>query len=110
MDETEHPYTIDMTNKDVRITNHYYENDFTSALFSAIHEGGHAIYEQDIPDSLEGTGLNVAASMAIMNLNQDFMKISLERVENLVIIYIMNQLSNLKNSLKEFQKEQFYKA
>ena len=65
MDETEHPYTLDMTNKDVRITNHYYENDFTSALFSAIHEGGHALYEQDIPDLLEGTGLNVASSMAV---------------------------------------------
>ena len=66
---------------------------------------GHAIYEQDIPDSLEGTGLNVAQlQWQFMNLNQDFMKISLERVENLAIIYIMNQLSNLKGSLKEFQK------
>ena len=54
-----------MSNKDVRITNHYYLNDFTSAMFSAIHEGGHGIYEQNIPDYLEGTGLNVAASMAI---------------------------------------------
>ena len=65
MDETEHPYTLDMSNKDVRITNHYYLNDFTSAMFSAIHEGGHAIYEQDIPDSLDGTGINKATSMAI---------------------------------------------
>ena len=65
MDETEHPYTLDMSNKDVRITNHYYLNDFTSAMFSAIHEGGHGIYEQNLPDSLEGTGLNTAASMAI---------------------------------------------
>ena len=65
MDETEHPYTLDMSNKDVRITNHYYLNDFTSAMFSAIHEGGHGIYEQNLPDSLEVTGLNTAASMAI---------------------------------------------
>lgn len=65
MDESEHPYTLDMTNKDVRLTNHYYLNDFTSAMFSAIHEGGHGIYEQNIPDYLEGTGLNKASSMAI---------------------------------------------
>ena len=65
MDETEHPYTTNMTNKDVRITNHYYENNLLSAIYSAIHEGGHGIYEQNIPDSLQGTNLDTAASMSI---------------------------------------------
>ena len=65
MDKTEHPYTTNMTNKDVRITNHYYENNLLSAIYSAIHEGGHGIYEQNIPDSLQGTNLDTAASMSI---------------------------------------------
>lgn len=65
MDETMHPFTTDFGNKDVRITNHYYENEFRSALFSCLHEGGHGIYEQDIPDELEGTLLDGGASMGI---------------------------------------------
>ncbi|MCY6372786.1 carboxypeptidase M32 [Clostridium ganghwense] len=65
IDESIHPFTINFGNKDVRITTHYYENDFRSALFSCIHEGGHAIYEQNITDTLKGTMLGKGASMGI---------------------------------------------
>jgi carboxypeptidase Taq len=65
LDESTHPFTIEFNNKDARITTHYYENDFRSALFSCIHEGGHAIYEQDIPDELGGTMLGSGVSMGI---------------------------------------------
>lgn len=65
IDESVHPFTINFGNRDVRITTHYYEDDFRSALFSSIHEGGHAIYEQDIPDELIGTGLATGVSMGI---------------------------------------------
>jgi carboxypeptidase Taq len=45
LDPTEHPFTIG-SGDDTRITTHYYENDPRPALFSCIHEGGHALYEQ----------------------------------------------------------------
>jgi carboxypeptidase Taq len=47
IDETEHPFTTGYYD-DVRITTHYYENKFASAIFSMLHEGGHAIYEQNL--------------------------------------------------------------
>lgn len=50
MKETEHPYTTNLHNQDVRLTNHYYEDNFISAIFSTIHEAGHGIYEQNIDD------------------------------------------------------------
>lgn len=65
IDESTHPFTTNFGNKDVRITTHYYENDFRSALFSCIHEGGHGIYEQNIDDNLKGTMLATGASMGI---------------------------------------------
>lgn len=110
MDETEHPYTIDMTNKDVRITNHYYENDFTSALFSAIHEGGHAIYEQDIPDSLEGTGLNVAASMAIHESQSRFYENIIGKSREFSNYLYNESVKQFKGQFEGVSKEQFYKA
>ena len=65
LDESVHPFTIEFNNKDVRITTNYHEDDFRSALFGTIHEGGHAIYEQAIDDNLKGTLLGSGASMGI---------------------------------------------
>jgi carboxypeptidase Taq len=47
IDETEHPFTTGYYD-DVRITTHYYPNRFTSSIFSIMHEGGHALYEQNL--------------------------------------------------------------
>ena len=47
IDETEHPFTTGYYD-DVRITTHYYENDMASSLFSILHEGGHAVYDQNL--------------------------------------------------------------
>ena len=47
IDETEHPFTTGYYD-DVRITTHYYPNRFASSIFSILHEGGHALYEQNL--------------------------------------------------------------
>ncbi|UCE16711.1 MAG: carboxypeptidase M32 [Candidatus Bathyarchaeota archaeon] len=47
IDETEHPFTTGYYD-DVRITTHYYENKITSAIFSTLHEAGHALYDQNL--------------------------------------------------------------
>ncbi len=47
IDETEHPFTNGYYD-DVRITTHYYEDQFASSVFSVLHEAGHAIYEQNL--------------------------------------------------------------
>ena len=48
LDEAEHPFTTGYYS-DVRITTHYYPNKFSSSIYSVMHEGGHALYEQGIP-------------------------------------------------------------
>ena len=47
IDETEHPFTSGYY-EDVRITTHYYEDNFASSIFSVLHEAGHALYEQNL--------------------------------------------------------------
>jgi carboxypeptidase Taq len=47
VDETEHPFTTGYYD-DVRITTHYYPDNFTSSIFSVLHETGHALYEQNL--------------------------------------------------------------
>ena len=47
-DLSAHPFTRNFNSCDVRITTRINENDFTSMLWSCIHEGGHALYEQGL--------------------------------------------------------------
>ncbi len=63
--ESEHPFTTNLHNSDVRITTHYYKNNLESALFSTIHESGHAIYELNISDDLSLTPIGVGTSMGM---------------------------------------------
>ncbi|WP_035357408.1 carboxypeptidase M32 [Acholeplasma granularum] len=60
-----HPFTSNFSTYDVRITTRYLENSIESAIFSTIHEMGHAIYEQNINPDLNGTYLATGASMGI---------------------------------------------
>lgn len=63
--ETEHPYTTNFHNCDVRFTNHFYKNNLESAIFSTIHEGGHSIYEFGIADEITMTPIGTGVSMGM---------------------------------------------
>ncbi len=49
---TEHPFTEQFGQNDVRVTTKYIETNFISNMYSVIHEGGHAIFGQNIPDEV----------------------------------------------------------
>ncbi|MBQ7364290.1 MAG: carboxypeptidase M32 [Clostridia bacterium] len=49
---TEHPFTTNFGPCDVRVTTHYYEDNFISNIFSTLHEGGHAMFMQNEPDEV----------------------------------------------------------
>ncbi|HDP35054.1 MAG TPA: carboxypeptidase M32 [Candidatus Hydrogenedentes bacterium] len=64
-DKSAHPFTTNFSIGDVRITTRLNERDLFSALFSSIHECGHALYEQGFPPEDEGTILAEAPSLGI---------------------------------------------
>lgn len=63
--ESMHPFTLNLNPYDVRITSHFYEDMLLSSVYSTIHEGGHALYEQDIDKKLSGTIAGTGVSMGI---------------------------------------------
>ncbi|RBP89050.1 carboxypeptidase Taq [Cytobacillus firmus] len=65
LDETVHPFATGLNPGDVRVTTKYDETDFRTAVFGTIHEGGHALYEQNISPDLVGTPLCSGTSMGI---------------------------------------------
>jgi carboxypeptidase Taq len=64
LDETEHPFTGGYYD-DVRITTHYYPDNFASSIFSVLHETGHALYEQGLPQQWKYEPSGSGCSMGI---------------------------------------------
>ena len=65
LDFSTHPFTTSFGLGDVRITTHLRENDLAAGLFGAIHETGHALYEQGFSPVLADTLLANGASGAV---------------------------------------------
>jgi carboxypeptidase Taq len=65
LDKTQHPFCTKFAAGDVRITTRVRENDLGDALFSTLHEAGHAIYEQGVNPAYEGTPLGSGVSAGV---------------------------------------------
>ena len=63
LDETTHPFMTSISHGDLRITTRYEPEDLSFALFSALHEGGHAIYEAGVPAALRRGPIGHPASL-----------------------------------------------
>lgn len=64
-DISEHPFTTNFSSKDVRVTTRIDEHDFGNMTWSCIHEGGHALYEQGLPEDQYGLPLGEYCSLSI---------------------------------------------
>jgi carboxypeptidase Taq len=65
LDKTHHPFCTKFSSGDVRITTRVDEKHFGDALFSTLHESGHALYEQGVAAVLEGTPLGTGTSAGV---------------------------------------------
>jgi carboxypeptidase Taq len=65
LDKTHHPFCTRFGAGDVRITTRVREDDLGDALFSTVHEAGHAMYEQGVSAALDGTPLGSGVSAGV---------------------------------------------
>jgi len=73
IDETEHPFTTGYYD-DVRVTTHYFEDNFASAIFSTMHECGHALYEQNLNPEWIFQPVGTACSMGFHESQSRFVE------------------------------------
>ena len=64
-DKTHHPFATKFSVGDVRITTRVKKHDLSEALFSTLHESGHAMYEQGVSAAYEGTPLAGGTSAGV---------------------------------------------
>jgi len=65
LDKTHHPFCTRFAAGDIRITTRVREDDLSDALFSTVHEAGHAMYEQGVSAALDGTPLGSGVSAGV---------------------------------------------
>ena len=108
--ESEHPFTDNFNNKDVRITTHFYENNLTSALYSVIHEGGHAIYELSCDDRYNQTAIAGGVSMGIHESQSRFFENIIGRSKAFIHAVYPKIKEFFPEQLADVTEEDFYKA
>lgn len=64
-DKSPHPFMTKFSLGDVRITTRTNEHDLSEALFSTLHESGHAMYEQGIRMAYEASPLGGGTSAGV---------------------------------------------
>src|SRR4051795_3191474 len=65
LDPTEHPFALSISTGDVRLTTRYDEGNLAMALFSAMHEAGHGLYEAGVDPALDRTPLANVRSLGL---------------------------------------------
>ena len=106
--ETEHPFTLNFCSKDVRVTNHYYAFDPLNSIFSAIHEGGHAVFEQNVNPDYDNTVAGSCRHMGIHESQSRFYENILGRNKNFWIP-VYDKLGELLPQFQKISIEDFYR-
>ena len=108
--ETEHPFTLEFNNKDVRITTNYDEHNVASSMYSVLHEGGHALYELGIRDDLQYTCLAGGVSMGVHESQSRFYENLIGRSRPFVEAIYPKVQEFFPQQLGSVSAEQFYRA
>ncbi|GAA5415330.1 carboxypeptidase 1 [Paraliobacillus ryukyuensis] len=110
LDETIHPFAIGINPNDVRITTRYDEQDFRMAVFGTIHEGGHALYEQNIDNALAQTPLATGTSMGIHESQSLFWENFVGRSKSFWKVLMEDFKSVAPEAFQQIDFEDFYGA
>jgi carboxypeptidase Taq len=65
IDLSAHPFSETIHLGDSRITTRIDESELAASVFATLHETGHALYEQGLPEELSGTPLGGFCSMSV---------------------------------------------
>lgn len=104
-----HPFTMELHNHDVRITT-FFGEEVSDSIFSVIHESGHAIYEQGIPDEMTQTLVGTGASMGMHESQSRFFENIIGRNEGFWVPVYSKLQETFPEQLGHISREQFVKA
>ncbi len=109
-DYSEHPFTTSFAPSDVRITTRVDEDNYVSMLWSCIHEGGHGLYEQGLPEGQYGLPLGSPVSLGIHESQSRFWENCIGRSLDFWKFFYPQLQTYFPEQLKNVTIDALYKA
>ena len=109
-DIAEHPFTTNFSSQDVRLTTRIDENDFSNMTWSCIHECGHGLYEQGLPEKAYGLPLGEFTSLSIHESQSRLWENNVGRSLDSWRFFYPQAKQYFPGSLKDISLQQFYKG
>ena len=108
--ETEHPFTLNFSSQDVRITTNYDENSLVDSLYSVVHEGGHALYELNVDPAYDYNCLAGGVSMGVHESQSRFYENIIGRSEAFAKAIFPKVKEFFSEQLDGVDSDMFYRA
>ncbi len=109
-DISEHPFSTSFSRQDVRITTRIDENDLGNMTWSCIHEAGHALYEQGLPQDEYGLPLGEACSYSIHESQSRLWENNVGRSKIFWEHYLPSLKKYFPEQLSKISADAFYKG
>ena len=109
-DKTHHPFMTKFSLGDIRITTRVKENELSEAMFSTMHEAGHALYEQGIRYDFEGTPLADGASSGVHESQSRLWENVVGRSREFWEFFYRRLQDVFPSQLRSVPLERFYRA
>ncbi|MFW5995502.1 MAG: carboxypeptidase M32, partial [Spirochaetia bacterium] len=110
LDVSVHPFTIDISPNDVRLTTRYQENFLNSGIFGSMHEAGHGLYELGSDRALHGTRLAGGTSLGIHESQSRTWENVVGRSRQFWSHYLPRLRAHVGGALDDIELEQFYRG
>ena len=110
MDLTHHPFETRFGAGDVRITTRIKENFLGECLYSIIHEGGHAMYEQGVRADLDPTPLGGGTSAGVHESQSRLWENVIGRSRGFIEYFYPELQKSFPSQLGGVSMETFYRA
>ncbi|WP_341787058.1 carboxypeptidase M32 [Rickettsia endosymbiont of Cantharis rufa] len=107
--ESTHPFCGGTPN-DIRLTTRYDKDNFISGLMGIIHETGHALYEQNLPEMYKGQPVGRAKGMAFHESQSLFMEMQVGRSREFTEFLAKLLRDEFAFKSEEYSAENLYRA
>ncbi len=109
LDISTHPFSINISPKDQRITTRYVTENLDS-LSSTMHEVGHALYEHQLPADWEGTPFQEAVSLSVHESQSRFWENVIGRSREFSEFIHPEMVKTFPQVMKGIDEETLYKV
>ncbi|MHA1338428.1 MAG: carboxypeptidase M32 [Promethearchaeota archaeon] len=108
IDETEHPFSSGYDN-DIRITTHYIIDEPFNSFYSVLHEGGHALYDLNLPEEYLWQPIGHTAGLGVHESQSRFCENIIGKSEEF-LQYALKKLGEIESKFHNLNFQDFYQA